>query len=137
MGIDFPAMKSEIETDPQALGYSLVDNALTATLLNDRKVSIQVARGEVPTQEVIDATVFSELSQATNQRLYIILTSRETIMITPTIISLVKEIFASGTTSRTQLATLQTRDGSRAEELFGVDTVITAKDVNTAIQFTA
>lgn len=41
----------------------------------------------------------------------------------------VLSIFAAGTASRAALAALQTRKGSRAEQLFGSGTRITAEDL--------
>ena len=127
-------LNTEITTDPVGMGYSLTDNSLTAELLNTPRAAYQVPNEEVSVQEILDATDFTELSQASQQRGYMILTAREDIQVTPAIVVLVQEIFGPGTNSRAQLSLLQTRDGSRAEEVLGRQGVkISSSNVNEAL----
>jgi len=122
MPVDLVVLKTELQTDPTGLGYSIVDLAASHALLNELRVSIQIAQQMLPATDIIDATVFSELAatSATEQRMYIALTGAGEVNVeSANVRAAFMAIFPSGSTTRANLGALQSRDGSRAEELFG------------------
>jgi hypothetical protein len=152
------ALKNEITDDTVGYGYAphMVagsDNALT-DLLNrprdgtDGTPPISIRRRNVSSQEIweaIDVSDFPALTgtptaaQLSSERRNLAwltgLASIPTIRLlnddgsnTPIIANL-DRLFPAGTNSRTRLVALGSRFGSRAEQLFGRDVMVTAEDV--------
>ncbi len=135
---DLAALTTELTTDPNGVGYG-ADPAVNATLINAASVAVQISRGLIPSHEVVSATVFSELAGAQNpdrsrQNLYIALTGAgEVDTDDQNTLDAFMEIFGPGTVTRTNLSALRTRDGSRAEELFGKGAVVALNYVRQAL----
>ena len=126
MALTLAALKTELQTDPSALGYSAHvaagRTAALADLLNAPNAAITVFRASIPTWEVVACTDKAEYDALTagNKQLYQILVSTGTINAADSRIrAMFASIFAAGTT-RTALTAMARRDGSRAEQLFGV-----------------
>jgi hypothetical protein len=134
--MDLDTLRTEIFTDPQSLGYAAPwqagDDATVAALLNAPR-GIPIGRGVVPSYEVVGAVVKDEyLALSANDRTWL-----NFLVLAPfvdlgntTVRTTLGGLFAAGTASRTALAALATRPGSRAEELFGAAVpVICVSDV--------
>lgn len=126
MALSLPALKTELQTDPTGLGYAAhIMSGTTwrlADLLNLPRVAIRTFRTAIPTWEVIAATTKTEYDALTagNKQLYQILVSAGTIDgSNAEIRAMFASIFSAGPT-RTALAAMAERDGTRAEQLFGV-----------------
>ncbi len=135
MTFDPVVLATELATDPTGLGYGS-DPVVNHALINEKKASIQIDRGNVDVEEIIEATVFGELasSGAGIQRLYLALTQGTTVNVnSPNIVAAFMEIFGAGTASRTNLAALQTQDGSRGEKLFGIGFIVQLARVREAM----
>jgi len=144
MAVDLAALKTEIQTDPTGI-YGSVSPGHTqgfADAINERKVSIQMDNF-VSAFQIVEAVVPGEYPSVGADQfkrdmwrdIIVSVTGGERGTINANATNLkakVLTIFAVGTT-RTNLAALQTRDGSRAEQLFGLNTTITHKDVGLAL----
>jgi len=124
--MDLNALKTEILTDPQALGYAAPwaagDDATVAALLNAPR-GIAINRGVVASYEVIGAIVIGEygaLSAANRTWLNFLVIAPFVDLGNDNVRTTLGNLFAAGTASRTALQALATRPGSRAEQLFGV-----------------
>lgn len=136
MTIDLAALATEINTDPQGYGYSLTDNALTRDLLNELRVAIRIDREVIPAYEVIDALNPGEWESATaqeKQRIALIVSAGEVNVQSANTRAAFGAAFDGGTTTRANLIALQTRDGSRVEELFGAGERVSSSIVAEAI----
>ena len=142
MAVDLAALKTEITTDPTGI-YGSVSPGHTqgfADAINQTRTTIQVDNF-VSAFQIVEAVVPGEFPTAGADQFKrdmwrdIIVSVGELDSINANATNLkakVLTVFAAGTT-RTNLAALQTRDGSRAEELFGLNTVITHHDVGLAL----
>lgn len=128
MAISYPALKTELTTDPAGLGYVGKTDQQAADLINtvptvNTDTNRRVKRDRVETWEIVEATVTAEydaLSAAEKER-YARLTGLGVINPQGTNIqSAFLKMFAAGTTTRTNLSLLQWRAASRAETLYGV-----------------
>jgi hypothetical protein len=134
MPIDLVALAAEINADPNGYGYSLTDNAATAALLNEARAAIRIDRDVIPAHEVIDALDPAEWAGVTAQekeRIALIVSAGEVNVKSPNTRTAFGTAFGGGTTTRANLLALQTRDGSRAEQLFGQG--VTSANVNEAL----
>jgi hypothetical protein len=138
MALTLAALKTELQTDPTALGYApFVATETTwqlAALLNQPRPAIRTFRSDVPTWEVVACTGKAEYDALTagNKQLYQILVSAGTLDGSDSRIrAMFASIFAAGAT-RTALAAMAERDGSRAEQLFGV--AVTSEDCAKALR---
>src|SRR3990172_2184325 len=135
MAITLSALKSEIDSDPTALGYAGKNDQEVADLLNTLNPSIRIDRDIVSTWEVIEATVPSEWASlsADEKNRYGIFASLGTINLKGTNIrNAFGAMFAAGTTTRANLIAIQKRDGTRAEQLFGSGVGVSLLDVHIA-----
>lgn len=122
MAIDLVALQTEIQTDPTGLGYSGNTTNMARTI-NQLRPSILVGRGEMPTWEIIAASVKSEVDAlgASDKELYLAMLSLGTVDASDTRIrAIFASLFDAATTTRQNLIDVSKREGSRAEELFGV-----------------
>ena len=129
-------LKTECETDAASLGlaapFAAGTFSIVADLLNAVSQSIDIDRDLVPSWEAFDACVASEieaLSAAKRQVLQMLLAMQLINVKSTNVRAAVTSIFAAGTSSRTALAALQKRKGSRAEQLWGADVRVTAEDL--------
>ena len=118
--MDYAALKTEITTDPDGYGYSGKSDREVANLMNEVREAIGINRRIISTHEVWGATVIGELKALSSgdQQIYFALLGMGTIDVedanTRTAFA---DLFGAGTSTRTNLIALQTRDGSRAEQL--------------------
>lgn len=141
MPIDYAALKSEIQTDPIALGYASHvasgDDAGVAILLGATQQTININVGVVPAYKVFEAIVpaeWSALSADDKQRIQSILAMGDVDTTGPNTRAAFTTAFPATTVTRTNLTALLTRKGSRAEQLFGAGTVVQHLDVAKALR---
>lgn len=143
--MDYAALKTYIQTDPDGLGFAPYlaagNDTAVVGLLNAPQASIQVAN-LVPWATLtaaIDATELPSISDATLQSLSLrfqLIGAREVYDLTNTALwTIIQAYFGGGTTPKTyaNLQALQHRNGSHAEQLFGVGTVIAGRDIEIAL----
>ena len=123
--MDINVLKTEIDTDPKALGYAGKTDQGVADLLNEIGLSEeQILRGAVPADEMLSAMVYDDLIHVdlTDRQLQIIAiytANGELDIANPNVQRIFKQIFPQGKASRDNLLALVYRDASRAEALFG------------------
>lgn len=139
-----PQLKTELTTDPRGYGYAaalLVSDQTAADVINTVRdgtnvpPAIQVNKGTISTQELVEAVVQSEMPSNANQRDWLIMVAsgaRVRVDTGSTARAGLLAIFGSGTTTRTNLTNASQRLGSRAEELWGFGVVVTSGDVSLA-----
>lgn len=140
MAINYAALKTELQSDPTSLGLAALLSAgnhdAVAAKLNEVNANIDVQRSTVASDEIIeamDATEFAALAQANLLRLLILLQKETFVISRANTRALIAGVFPVGGPTRTRLAALLTRKGSRAEQLFNSSTVITAADIARAL----
>jgi len=127
LAVDLIALKNEINTDPTGRGYSGKTHTEVANLLNEAQVSIQINRGVIETRIAQEQVIISEFESlsAGKQRAWLALISPSEVDVdNSNIRNQTTDIWGVGTTTRSNLQVLLTRNGSRAEELFGRGTNI-------------
>jgi len=150
MTIDFSALKTELQTDPNVLGYAAhVDARFGGTgdgsysslagLINATNVSFQyIPLTRVSAQQLltaVDQTEYEALTDRKAQQWNAILAAASTNGLdggNAAVRTVVANVWAAGTTRTNLLALAPTRDGSRAEELF--DQLVTGKDCIKALR---
>ena len=140
MAIDLSALKAELLADPSALGYQAQREAgntqALADLLNQVRGSISIARSVINSYEIINAIVpadWTSLTAAEKQRIELITGAGQVDVQNTNVRNQFLAAFGPGTTTRTNLANLQTRTGSRAEQLFGSGVSVGSSDVAAAL----
>lgn len=137
--VNLSTLKTELTTDPDAIGYSLADNAGDRDLLNLKRATVSIDVLEVSSSEVVDAIeagAWDALSAAEKEQLTFIITAQQVNMKAPNMRQIVSNMFPnSGATQATRqaLIAMQTRDGSRSEKLFGEGVSVTSAHVNEAL----
>ena len=133
------ALKTESTTDPQGYGYAVPydrgSDSDVAYLLNQSRAVIRIDRDIVPAYEIYEAIVPGEwkaLVADEKQRIQTLLSMGEVNAQGPNTRASFLATFVAGSQTRTNLAALQTRDGSRAEQLFGAGIAVTWQDVAAA-----
>lgn len=153
----YATLKSEIQNDPNGYGYAPLvqqgsDN-LIKDLLNLKRAAIQVRRTDVSGKELLEAINLADYpalpgspnaAQLSKERRELAwLTSivglarvrllNEDDTDTPVVANL-KTMFPSppGSPTRTRIIALAKRDGSRAEQLLGLNIVLTDEDIANA-----
>lgn len=142
MAIDYAVLRTEMETDPNGYGYAPLlaagaDQAL-ADMLNEVRASIDIKRADISSGEVFHAIALGDLKSNPNsfeaQWWGALLNRSDAIRLvnedgtaTPVRANVLQVV--TGSTSRTRLAALETRKGSRAEQLFGAGTSVRHEDV--------
>jgi hypothetical protein len=120
MAIDLVALATELQTDPQGLGYT-GDPINDHSVINLVRASIQIDVPTVPTRDIIEATIASEystLSDTEKSRYQTLVSVGEIDPNATNAVAAFQAMFTGGTTTRSNLLALQSRDGSRAEQLF-------------------
>lgn len=159
MAIDYAALKTELNTDPTALGYAAPrtagDDVTLAGIVNLLRATIQIRRADISASEIanaIDVADYTALpgsptaAQLSSERRFLawitgILTVGSVRLLNddgtnaPAITNF-QAMFPAGSATRTRLLALASRNGSRAEQLFGAGTVITSADVAKALRQT-
>lgn len=157
MAIDYVALKTELQTDPTALGYSASvasgDDLATAAILNLVRVAIQLKRTDVTAAEVWSAINTADMvalpasptaAQLSDERRKLAWLSGVAAVSglrlqndngtdTP-VITMAKSIFTAGSATLTRLGALALRSGSRAEQLFGTGVAVSAADIAKALR---
>jgi hypothetical protein len=127
MSIDYSALKSEIQNDPGAFGYSTFvstgNDAGLAELLNTVQAgaTYKVNTPVISAPVFINAVVRSEydaLSAADKAWLTWIVQAGDVILSGGEVRTTLSTLFGGGTTSRTNFLTLASKQISRAEYLF-------------------
>lgn len=146
--MDYVALKSEIDNDPNGYGYkpsgSYRDDMAITDRLNQARAEIQIPRGRVPMYELIaciNKAEYAALSAADKDIVQMIARLDEVDTTCSPLFSMVASIFpglpAEGVTpTETGQALLSAifRSGSRAEQLFGVGVTIGHLDVAKALR---
>lgn len=145
MAIDRAALKSEITTDPAALGYAALvaagDDAGVAAALNLARAgtAYQQYRGPLPAYQVVNATDpadWAALTAQEKQRYQTLTGAGQVDTSNANLRAMFSAMFPAGSTTRANLTNLALRQGSRAEVLFGPGTTITHADVAAALRGT-
>ena len=131
MAINLVALRSELETDPNEYGYAAPyaagDNGTCVVLLNEVRAGITVDKPTVTAadmQSAVVGTEFAALADVAQRAWQCVLACGDVPVENANIRAQVSAIWDVGTTTRSNLVSLQTRTGSRAEELFGAGAVV-------------
>jgi hypothetical protein len=136
-------IRTEIDTDPKGLGYTTLKaqsngpEAVAAKMNEIGGSSETLTPTWTATTEVLAVLVGTEvlaLSQANRDMLAILTSTTQVKTGSATLRAAIAAIFASGTTSRTNLVALTTKSCSRAAALWGEGTYISATDVGNALE---
>ena len=129
-------LKTELDTDPLGLGYAGTSHPEAADILNTVDVQHQIDNSSVPIHFVRDEIRLAEweaISQGKRDMIILIFGNGDTnVDITNSL--LVAQILGAFTVAqapdtRAGMLALATRDGTRAETLFGSSVWVTAADV--------
>jgi len=137
--MDYVALKNEFTIDPEGYGYAApwAEGSVwkLANLINEIHPDIPIERTIVDTYEVFQCIVPAEwaaLDATEKERIQLVLSLGKVNIKDSNTRASLTTAFTGGTTTRTNLIALQTRPGSRAEQLFG--TTVTWEDINAAYQ---
>jgi hypothetical protein len=158
MAINYTALKTELETDPIGYGYAPFyaagDNGALADMLNlvrdgtNGGPAISIRKSDVASKDIWEAIAIDDFpalpanpnnTQLSTERRSLSwlegLANIQTIRLlnndgsnTPVIANL-QGIFPAGTGTRNRLIALASRNGSRAEQLFGANVRLTNEDI--------
>ena len=149
MPINYSQLKTELNTDPNAYGYapfiaSGADQNL-ADMLNLPRAAIVMPRPDVNPLEILEAIKVTDFINAPN---VLFASWFESITQYPAV-RILKEngtetrvmtnflsILVNGSQSEVRLRALASREGSRAEQLFGVGTTVSNADIAQALRAT-
>jgi hypothetical protein len=147
--MDYAALKSEILADPATIGYapfvSVGNDTGVASLLNARRASILIKRADIDPSEVFHALALADLitnpGASTIGWMESLLTAPYSIRLlnedgtdTPVKANIVSLLKTGTNATRDRLLLLQTRIGSRLEQLFGAGSYVTAADIAIALR---
>lgn len=136
MPIDYAALKTELALPAYAAALAAGNHVTVAALLNEVKPAISIQRDFIPAHDVFEAISQAEYTALTAiqlQRLHGILSMGPVNVKGPNTKATFQSIFGAGGATRTALTALINRPGSRAEELFGVNTKVTPADIAQAL----
>lgn len=138
--MNYAALKTELQADPTGLGLAAMltagNHAGVAAALNLPRVGITIKRDIIPSHELFEAIVaadYTALSAAERTRLQIILSMGTVNVRGDNTRAQLAAMFGAGTATRTAMLALIDRQGSRAEQLFGSGTSVSAADVAMAL----
>jgi hypothetical protein len=133
------ALKTEITTDPTGLGYAAAvaagATAQLAAILNLPRAGISVFRSEVSGADLISAVVLADFLLLTSAQQQFFLACVGAAPLDATNANLrasLGALFPVGA-SRTALVAAASRQGSRAEQLFGVNVKLNTEDLAAAL----
>lgn len=139
MTISYSQLKTEIQTDPTARGYAGKEDNAIAALLNEVQAGITIRRDNIMPNEILEAIDIRDFN-ATNStqpacswfesvtQLRAIRLLNDDGSNTKTRANL-NRMLDDTQGSQTRFNAIQNRQGSRAEVLFGRNTLITDQDV--------
>ncbi len=138
MPVNYSQLKTEIQNPFYSNWITSGNHVAIANYLNVVNTGIIIQRKLVPTYEIFEAIVPSELfgSGVTSQeraRLDTLLGLGNVDAQGANTKQAFLSIFPQGTTTRQNLIALARRTGSRAEELFGIGTVVRHQDIAIAL----
>lgn len=143
MAMTTAALRAEIDNDPKSLGYATLraqSNApeALAAKLNEAGASAETLfRSYLPLEDALAGIVASEfnaLSAAAKTACDQFLRGTRIKTGDANMRATLGALFAAGTTSRTNLLALASRDASRAEALWGEGAYVRAADVAAALE---
>lgn len=145
--MDYVALHTELTTDPNGYGYApliaIGNDAGLADLLNQPRAAISIARPDVTPLEVLEAIKVTDFVSNANvlyASWFESLTQFASLRIlkadgTDTrVMTNLMSILSNGSASETRLRALASRQGSRAEQLFGPGATVTHMDIATALR---
>jgi hypothetical protein len=137
MTINLTTLKSDILTGPLSSELTGKTDAAIADILNEQRVGVahRVPADPLPSQTVFSAFVPSDLAALTTLQIQILqlaLVCGEVDLRAANVRTILSNAFPAGSATRTALAALVNRDGSRTEALFGSGVTITPSDVANA-----
>jgi hypothetical protein len=150
MAIDYALLKSELQGDPRSYGYAPLiaagDDSGLAAMLNQVRPEISIRRPDVKAAELLEAIDNRDLLPSATGLdqawLNAVLSQDQGVrLVLPNgsntrVVANLNRLVGNTQCSQTRLQTISTRTGSRAEELFGANTVITDSDIAKALRGT-
>jgi len=140
MPVNYAQLKTELQTDPTAIGYapmlSAGDHAGVAAALNLVRQTITIRRDILPAHELFECVVTAEYNSLTaseKSRLDTILGMGTVNVKGDNTRSQLSAMFVAGTATRTNMLAIMDRKGSRAEQLFGLSTKVAPSDIALAL----
>lgn len=153
MAINYVALATELTTDPQTYGYAALisagSDAGLADLLNkvrdgtDGEAAITVRRADIAPNEILEAIDNRDFITSPNiahASWFESVTQLRTIRLVNAdgtntrVLGNLRRLVNDTQGSQTRLDAIAVRNGSRAEQLFGVSTSITADDIARALR---
>ena len=128
-----PALKTEIQSDPQAIGYAGQDHQRIAEMLNkpQRTVSRDTMKGGT-LASCLDVTEFGAMTAGQRTWIQMLCSATGELTLIVSLKNDIQSVLAASPKSLARLIKSVTRSGSRAEELsFGN---VTASDVADAVR---
>ena len=138
------ALKTELLTDPNAYGYAALiadtNNPALAAMVNLPRAAIQMPRPDVTPLEILEAISVDDFLATASQQImhgswFESLTQFPQIRVLKEngsdsrVMTNLMKILKNGTASETRVRALAVRNGSRAEQLFGVDVQVSVQEV--------
>ena len=129
---DYKTLRTELDTDPLGLGYAGKTDQQVATLLNTARQSIDLETGVLTAYQIvncIDRGEYALLSAVDRSLLALLVSAGQVDTKSPTIRATFLAMFPSATApvTRAALVAIQSRKGSRAEQLIG--SLVTSADI--------
>jgi hypothetical protein len=124
-------LSTELSTDPSSLGYAGKQPGEVRDIINLTRDTIDIDREHVPASELQSAVIGSEFVSLSNitQRGWLAIVGLGSDPGVPVgntnIRGQIAAIWGAGTTTRSNLVALQTKKGSRAEQLWGERSFVT------------
>ena len=118
--MDYGKLRTELTTDPVALGYSGLSHAAAAAKLNATDTGRTLPRTAVPVAEIFNAIVNADWPAVGSQaesKLMALLQMQSIDASHANTRAIIGSVFGAGTQTRTNLLALGSRTVSRAEEL--------------------
>jgi hypothetical protein len=133
-----PALKTELTTDPTGIGYAQMDATQREAAINLPRAGISVNRGTIPPQELVEAVVRTEMPTNAADRdwlLMVVAGERVRVDTGSAVRSGLLAIFGAATTTRANLTGASSKTpASRAEQLFGINAVVSYNDIRQAME---
>ena len=144
MTVNLQTLKTELLTDPNTYGYAPLvadtNNPALAELLNRPRAAIQMPRPDVTPLEILEAIAVGDFVAAANQNTLMgswfeSLTQYPSVRVLKEngndtrVMTNIMAILKNGTASETRVRALAVRNGSRAEQLFGVGVSVSVQEV--------
>lgn len=139
MPINYTQLASEINTDPEGLGYAGKSDYEISVLMNTPGASGEtIFKAYTATEDIIAGIVRAEYDAlAATGKTYlneVVLKSARVKTGDATLRTQVAQLFGAGTTTRTNLTNVASKSATRGEVLFGENTNITDADVARALR---